>query len=59
MKRRVIAVLYAIALTLAIPVRIQAMECWPGKICPSPDGYPFCEPFIGGECLYCEVVHKG
>lgn len=58
-KRRVIAVLYALALALAIPAHIQAMDCYPGKLVRDPQGYNYCEPFIGNECLYCEVVDKG
>ena len=58
MKRRVIAVVYALALALAVPAHVQAMDCYPGKVVLYPDGYSYCEPFIGGECLYCEVVEK-
>lgn len=57
-KRRLIAALYALALTLAIPAQLRA-ECYYGKVFVHPDGLPYCEPFLGGECMYCEVVDKG
>lgn len=59
LKKRVFAAVYALALALAIPAQIQAMDCYPGRVVVAPDGYPYCEPFIGNDCLYCEVSEKG
>lgn len=59
MKRRVIALLYALALVVAVPAQVEAMDCYPGKVFLRPDGFGYCEPFLGGECLYCEVFDRG
>jgi hypothetical protein len=58
LKRRVIAAVYALALVFAIPARVQAMDCYSGRVVMGTDGVPYCEPFIGDDCLYCEVVDK-
>ena len=45
---------------LAVPMSLNAgMDCYPGTPIRTPQGHYQCEPFVGGECQYCEVVVQG
>ena len=57
MPKRIKMMFAVVVFVLAFPMSLNAgMDCYPGTPIRTPQGHYQCEPFVGGECQYCEVV---